>query len=56
MLERADRLTDEQLDAPITVPIGTAAIRRPVVLGAYEKLGITDLLAGDLMEGVAQPA
>ncbi len=33
-----------------------AAVRRLVVLGAYENLGITDLHAGDPMEWVAQPA
>ncbi len=33
-----------------------AAVRRLVVLGAYEKLGITDLHAGDPMEWVAEPA
>ena len=33
-----------------------AAVRRVVVLGAYETLGITDLDAGDPMEWVAQPA
>lgn len=33
-----------------------AAVRRLVVLGAYEKLGITDLKAGDPMEWVAEPA
>ncbi len=32
-----------------------AAVRRLVVLGAYESLGITDLDAGDPMEWVAQP-
>jgi AraC-like DNA-binding protein len=150
MIERADRLTDEQLDAPIEVPIGTidddmtirsvlgrlvgqlaqwnaaveqrrydwdqergksvstlrrelaeqgpaflahvrstvdegrlddtfvdvtcdpatvytyggvvahvltfGAVRRLVVLGAYENLGITDLAAGDPIEWVAEPA
>jgi hypothetical protein len=33
-----------------------AAVRRLVVLGAFESLGITDLDAGDPMEWVAQPA
>ena len=33
-----------------------AAVRRLVVLGAFENLGITDLAAGDPMEWVAQPA
>lgn len=33
-----------------------AAVRRLVVLGAYETLGITDLDAGDPAEWVAQPA
>ncbi len=33
-----------------------AAVRRLVVLGAYEVHGITDLAAGDPMEWVAQPA
>jgi hypothetical protein len=33
-----------------------AAVRRLVVLGAFETLGITDLDAGDPMEWVAQPA
>lgn len=33
-----------------------AAVRRLVVLGAYENLGITDLDAGDPMEWVAAPA
>ena len=33
-----------------------AAVRRLVVLGAYEALGITDLHAGDPMEWVAEPA
>ena len=33
-----------------------AAVRRLVVLGAYETLGITDLDAGDPMEWVASPA
>ncbi len=32
-----------------------AAVRRLVVLGAFENLGITDLHAGDPMEWVAQP-
>ncbi|MCF6379664.1 AraC family transcriptional regulator [Nocardioides KLBMP 9356] len=32
------------------------AVRRLVVLGAYEKLGITDLAAGDPIEWVAQTA
>ena len=32
------------------------AVRRLVVLGAYEKLGITDLAAGDPIEWVAQPS
>jgi AraC-like DNA-binding protein len=33
-----------------------AAVRRLVVLGAYETLGITDLQAGDPLEWVAEPA
>jgi AraC family transcriptional regulator len=33
-----------------------AAVRRLVVLGAYEKLGVTDLNAGDPMEWVARTA
>jgi AraC family transcriptional regulator len=31
-------------------------VRRLVVLGAYEKLGVTDLNAGDPMEWVARTA
>ena len=33
-----------------------AAVRRLVVLGAFENVGIVDLHAGDPMEWVAQPA
>jgi hypothetical protein len=33
-----------------------AAVRRLVVLGAFESLGITDLDAGDPMEWVGAPA
>ena len=33
-----------------------AAVRRLVVLGAFENLGVTDLDAGDPMEWVAEPA
>jgi len=33
-----------------------AAVRRLVVLGAYESLGITDLEAGDPAPWVAEPA
>lgn len=33
-----------------------AAVRRLVVLGAFENLGITDLDAGDPMEWMGAPA
>jgi hypothetical protein len=63
-----DRLDDTFIDVTCDPPtvftyggvvahvLTFAAVRRLVVLGAYEKLGITDLRAGDPMEWVAEPA
>lgn len=58
-----DTFVDVTCDPPTVITYGGmvahvltfAAVRRLVVLGAYEKLGITDLEAGDPAHWVAEP-